>query len=75
MSDIPTDAEFRAVGYTPAAAGYPLSDAAFKWLCEVWNGCTTDQAPRAWRYAPSRSARDAIEQYAASSSIKRDGGQ
>lgn len=73
MTEPLTDADFRAVGYTGAAINFPLSDAGFGWLCRVWNGIAPEQAPRAWRYAPSKAARRQIERYAAEGCVKRDG--
>lgn len=52
-SDVPTEAEFRAAGFTAAAINYPLSDAAVAWLCK-FNGAPDGWVPpRAWRYAPN----------------------
>lgn len=56
----PTDAEFRATGYTAAARDFPLSDDAFARKCAL-NGVSPDQAPATWRYAPNRYCWEAWE--------------
>lgn len=60
----PSDAEFRACGYTGEAAKYPLSDRAFLWLCR-WNGISPELAPRTWRYAPNAFVQASLDRKAA----------
>lgn len=62
----PTEKEFRDAGYTADAVNYPLTERAFQALCE-YNGVTTAQAPRAWRYAPNAYVRDYWERAGAAS--------
>lgn len=50
MSDHPTEAEFRAVGFTAAAADHPLSEAGCAIIAEH-NGVRVEQLPRAFRYS------------------------
>lgn len=49
---VPTEEEFRASGWTKAAANFPLSEGAVKVRC-AYNGITIEQAPRTWWYAPN----------------------
>lgn len=60
----PTDAEFRASGYTGAARNFPLSDAGARWIAE-WNGVGFEIMPAAWRYAPNAGMHAWIEKLAA----------
>ena len=65
MSDVPTEKEFRDVGYTAAAINYPLSDAAVAWLC-AFNGAPVGWVPpRAWRFAPNPACQAMLERNAA----------
>jgi len=52
MPEAPTPEEFRAIGFTAAAADHPLSDAACAIVAEH-NGVEPDRMPRAFRYAPN----------------------
>ncbi|MEQ1614466.1 MAG: hypothetical protein ABL904_17095 [Hyphomicrobiaceae bacterium] len=49
---IPTEADFRKVGYTADAINYPLSEAAIALKAKL-NGVTPDQLSPANRYAPN----------------------
>lgn len=51
---VPTDEEFRKVGYTGEAAAYPLNEAQQKWLAD-FNGVDVSEMPDAWRYAPNKA--------------------
>lgn len=63
--DLPTlEKEFRVCGYTANAVRYPLSEAAFLWLCK-FNGADPAKAPRAWRYAPNAEMKRILERNAA----------
>lgn len=65
MPDIPTEAEFRAAGYTANAIKYPLSDGAVAYLCK-FNGAPDGWIPpRAWRYAPNAACQTMLERNAA----------
>ena len=50
VSDIPSAADFRAVGFTAAAANYPLSPAGQAVIAEH-NGVTVESLPPAFRYS------------------------
>lgn len=52
MPDVPTTEEFRAVGFTAAAAKYPLSEAGCAIVAEH-NGVESEHMPHAFRYAPN----------------------
>jgi hypothetical protein len=68
MTDHPTEAEFRAAGFTADAVNYPLSDAAVAWLCQ-FNGAPNGWTPpRAWRYAPNPAMQATLERNAAAQS-------
>lgn len=56
----PTEAEFRAAGFTAIAANYPLSEAVCQWLAD-FNGVRVEQMPRAWRYAPNAYMQNYLE--------------
>lgn len=60
---MPTEEEFRAVGYTKKAANFPLSQRALEALC-AYNGVTVERAPEAWGYAPNAAMRDYWEKKA-----------
>lgn len=49
---VPTETQFRAIGFTAAAAHFPLSNRAFLWRCN-FNGIKPAAAPTSWRYAPN----------------------
>lgn len=51
---IPTHEEFRATGFTSAAADYPMSPESLFWLIR-FNGADPYKwkPPRAWWYAPN----------------------
>ncbi len=55
-----TDDEFRATGFTGAARQYPRSLRGFRWICE-FNGATTDNAPKTWRFASNKYMLDYVE--------------
>ena len=61
----PTEAEFRATGWTKEAINYPISGGALAVRCER-NGIHPDQAPRTWRYAPNEIVRQELERAALS---------
>jgi len=52
MPDTPTPEEFRAVGFTAAAADHPLSEAGSAIVAEH-NGVEPNRMPVAFRYAPN----------------------
>lgn len=52
MSETPTPEQFRAVGFTAAAAEFPLSEAGCAIIAEH-NGVESAQMPAAFRYAPN----------------------
>ena len=60
MTDTPTPEEFRAVGFTEAAANFPLSEEGIAIVAEH-NGVEPDRMPRAFRYAPNPWMRDWLE--------------
>lgn len=49
-----TDEQWRAVGYTPTAARWPLSEDATRILAFA-NGLRLDQVPVTWHYAPNEA--------------------
>jgi len=61
---IPSPSDFRAAGFTAAAASFPLSDAACQWLAD-FNGVPVEKMPLAWRYAPNEYMRKWLEERAA----------
>lgn len=48
----PTEAEFRAAGFTDAARAFPLSERAGRWLAR-FNGVPYERMPPAWHFAPN----------------------
>lgn len=60
VGDVPSEAAFRAAGFTAAAAHFPLSLEAYERRC-VFNGVRPDQAPFAWRYAPNATTQAQLE--------------
>lgn len=58
MTRTPTHEEFRAVGYTGAAAQYPMDELAIKMIA-AWNGVRPDQLPEAFKYHPNQWSLDA----------------
>ena len=63
MAD-PTEADFRAAGFTAAARAFPLSAGAQQWLAD-FNGVAVAAMPDAWRFAPNAWMRDWLEGKAA----------
>ena len=55
----PTEACFRAAGFTVKALQYPRSEAALRALC-AFNGLDLDRhnIPRAWAYYPNEGMRE-----------------
>lgn len=51
---IPSEDEFRKVGYTSYAANFPLTWEQQLWLA-AFNGVPVDKMPDAWRYAPNET--------------------
>lgn len=59
-----TEEELRLTGFTAAAAAFPLSEAAVRWLAR-YNGVPAGMAvPRGWHYAPNEYMRRWIEKLA-----------
>lgn len=58
MGLTPTDAEFRAAGFTAAARDYPRSEIALRLLC-AFVGVDPAEAPPAWWFHPNAGSRDA----------------
>jgi len=56
----PTDAEFRAAGWTPDAVNYPLSDEAYAYRLK-YNGVTSSNN-EAWKYAPNAWVQNDLHQ-------------
>lgn len=48
----PTDEDFRAIGFTGLARGYPRDDLALA-MFAAWNGVTPDKLSPAMRYFPN----------------------
>ena len=59
----PTDADFRAAGFTGAARAFPLSAVAQQWVAN-FNGVEVGAMPDAWRFAPNAWMRDWLEREA-----------
>ena len=57
---MPTPAEFRAVGFTAAAAQYPLSDNGIAIIADH-NGVLPEQLPRAFCYSSNAYMHEWIE--------------
>ena len=70
----PTPEQFRAVGFTGAAAAYPLSPAAQEIVAEH-NGVSADMMPETFRYAPNPAMRDWLEALGASPVRRHESGR
>lgn len=52
MGEAPTEADFRAAGFTADAVNFPLSERACRYVAK-FNGVPEEKMPRAWQYAPN----------------------
>jgi hypothetical protein len=60
---MPTDEEFRDVGFTSAARQYPRSELGNAMMA-AFNGVTVDELPEAMKFYPNPYMRDAWERVA-----------